>query len=60
MRKKPNILIPRAIYRIRREHYVYWEISRIARGLPKIFTYSTWDPKAVTNNISKIIKLILP
>ena len=27
-------------------HYVYWEISRVARGLPKTFTYSTWDEKA--------------
>jgi hypothetical protein len=25
---------------------VYWEISRVARGLPKTFTYSDWDPKA--------------
>ena len=46
MRKKPNILIPELIYRIRREHYIYWEISRIARGLPKTFTYSNWDEQA--------------
>lgn len=34
------------MYKIRRQHYVYWEISRLARGLPKTFTYSTWDTKA--------------
>ena len=34
------------MYRIRRAHFVYWEISRLARGLPKTFTYSTWDEKA--------------
>ena len=44
---KPNLLIPRFVYRIRRDHYVYWEISRLARGLPKTFTYSNWDNKAV-------------
>mgnify|MGYP006172669991 CR=1 FL=1 len=25
---------------------MYWEISRLARGLPKTFTYSDWDAKA--------------
>jgi hypothetical protein len=45
--RRPNRLIPRRIYKIRREHYVYWEISRIARGLPKTFTYSNWDETAV-------------
>jgi hypothetical protein len=38
--------MPRYIYKIRRNHYVYWEISRLARGLPKTFSYSTWDAKA--------------
>lgn len=38
--------MPRFIYKVRRQHYVYWEIARLARGLPKTFTYSTWDPKA--------------
>ena len=47
MRKRPNLFIPRFIYAIRREHYVFWEISRIARGLPKTFTYSNWDQTAV-------------
>lgn len=45
-RQHPNILVPRNVYRIRRMHYVYWEISRVARGLPKTFTYSTWDERA--------------
>ena len=44
MRRRPNILIPRFVYRIRRAHYIYWETSRLARGLPKTFTYSNWDP----------------
>lgn len=59
MRKKPNILIPRGIYKIRREHYVYWEISRIARGLPKTFTYSAWDPKAVSKILLYYFFLII-
>ena len=25
---------------------MYWEISRVARGKPKTFTYSTWDEQA--------------
>lgn len=25
---------------------MYWEISRLAKGLPKTFTYSNWDKKA--------------
>ena len=53
MRKKPNMLIPKFVYRIRREHYIYWEISRLARGLPKTFTYSSWDPKSVNIFILK-------
>ena len=44
MRKRPNMFIPKFVYRIRRKHYIFWEISRVARGLPKTFTYSTWDP----------------
>ena len=45
-RESPNPFIPKIVYRVRRQHYVFWEISRIARGLPKTFTYSTWDEKA--------------
>jgi hypothetical protein len=47
MRKRPNMFIPKFIYKIRREHYVYWEISRLARGLPKTFSHSNWDTTAV-------------
>jgi hypothetical protein len=46
-KRRPSLWIPRMVYKIRRDHYTYWEISRIARGLPKTFTYSKWDPKAV-------------
>lgn len=46
IRKHPNPFIPKIVYKIRRQHYVFWEISRLARGLPKTFTYSTWDAKA--------------
>lgn len=49
--KQPNCFIPRIVYKIRRQHYTFWEISRVARGLPKTFTYSTWDPKAVSLNM---------
>jgi len=45
-RKHPNMFIPEIVYRVRRMHYVYWEISRLSRGLPKTFTYSTWDDRA--------------
>lgn len=45
-REQPNLLVPKAVYRIRRQHYVFWEISRVARGLPKTFTYSEWDSRA--------------
>jgi hypothetical protein len=48
-RKCPNPLIPKTVYKIRRQHYVYWETARLARGLPKTFTYSTWDSKAVSH-----------
>lgn len=44
--KGPNMFVPEVIYKTRRDHYVYWEISRLARGLPKTFTYSDWDAKA--------------
>ena len=46
--KQPNPFVPRKVYEIRRKHYVFWEISRLARGLPKTFTYTTWDAKAVS------------
>ena len=46
VRKQPNLLIPKYVYKVRREFYIYWEISRLARGLPKTFTYSNWDEHA--------------
>lgn len=45
-RKKPNALVPIGVYDIRKKHYVFWEISRVSRGLPKTFTYSKWDSQA--------------
>lgn len=39
-REQPNLLVPKIVYQIRRQHYVYWELARLARGLPKTFTYS--------------------
>ena len=48
---KHPIFVPKVVYDIRRKHYVFWEISRLARGLPKTFTYSTWDAKAVSSNL---------
>jgi len=51
MRKQPNMFIPKFVYKIRREHYVFWEIQRVARGLPKTFTHSNWDNDAVTKYI---------
>eukprot|EP00357_Protocruzia_adherens_P007460 CAMPEP_0115042578 /NCGR_PEP_ID=MMETSP0216-20121206/46348_1 /TAXON_ID=223996 /ORGANISM="Protocruzia adherens, Strain Boccale" /LENGTH=265 /DNA_ID=CAMNT_0002424717 /DNA_START=18 /DNA_END=815 /DNA_ORIENTATION=+ len=44
-RETPNILLPRKVYEIRREHHIFWELSRLARGLPKTFTHSNWDPE---------------
>ena len=46
IRKQPNFLIPKFVYKVRRESYIYWEISRLARGFPKTFTYSNWDEHA--------------
>ena len=46
VRLHPNILIPKYIYKVRRESYIYWEISRLARGLNRTFTYSNWDEHA--------------
>jgi hypothetical protein len=47
VRRQPNILIPQGIYDIRRKHYIYWEISRVARGLRKTFTYYNYDKESV-------------
>lgn len=50
--KKPNCFIPRIIYRIRREHYIYWEKSRIARGLQTTFSYYNFDNNSKMMNVT--------
>lgn len=61
---KPNFLIPEFIYRIREEHYIYWEKSRLARGLSTTFSYYIYDEesKMMTtvdcNGMTKVEKLI--
>lgn len=45
--KKPNILIPEVVYKIRKEHYIYWEKSRLARGLSTTFSYYNYDNDSV-------------
>ena len=47
VREKPNILIPKSVYEIRRKHYIYWELSRIARGFRKTFSYYNYDKESV-------------
>ena len=48
-RKQPNFLVPRFVYKARREHYIYWETSRLARGKSTIFTHYEWDKQSVTD-----------
>ena len=48
-REQPNHLIPKLVYDVRRQTYVFWELQRLARGMPKTFTHSDWDEKAVSN-----------
>jgi hypothetical protein len=52
IREKPNILIPRSVYEVRRKHYIYWELSRIARGYRKTFSYYNYDKESVCNIIT--------
>lgn len=52
-RKQPNILIPQFVYDIRRKHYIYWEMSRVARGYRKTFSYYNYDREAVSHHINK-------
>lgn len=47
VREKPNILIPKSVYEVRRKHYIYWELSRIARGYRKTFSYYNYDKESV-------------
>jgi len=46
-REKPNILIPKSVYEVRRKSYIFWELSRIARGYRKTFSYSNYDNESV-------------
>ncbi|KAL4498318.1 hypothetical protein ABPG72_013124 [Tetrahymena utriculariae] len=45
-RPQINILIPEFIYKSRREHHVYWEMSRLARGKSTTFTHYIWDDES--------------
>jgi hypothetical protein len=47
VRERPNILIPKSVYEVRRKHYIYWELSRIARGYRKTFSYYNYDKESV-------------
>lgn len=48
VRNQPNILIPKSIYDVRRRYYIYWELSRVARGLKKTFSYYNYDEESVS------------
>ena len=54
-RKKPNFFIPNFIYTVRREHYLFWELSRLARGMSTTFTHYDWDQNSVWK-FSKVSK----
>jgi len=49
IRSQPNFLIPKSVYLVRREHYKYWELSRVARGQKKNFSYYNYDRESVRN-----------
>lgn len=53
-RELQYIYIPKFILRIRREHYLYWELSRLARGMSTTFTHYDWDPSSVLYYIIKL------
>ena len=42
-RGNPNFVVPSFVYKARRDNYIYFELSRIARGLPTTFTYYYYD-----------------
>ena len=44
-RDQQNSFIPKWVYTARREHYIYWEHARLAKGYPRTFTHSNWDEK---------------
>ncbi len=47
-REQPNPWVPRWVYQVRKEHHVYWENSRLARGKATTFTYYFWDAPSQT------------
>jgi hypothetical protein len=49
IRERPNILIPKSIYEVRRKNYIYWELSRLARGYRKTFSYYNYDKDSVSS-----------
>ena len=51
-RKQSSIFIPKFVYRIRKEHYIYWEKSRQTRGLPTTFSYYNYDKESDMLNIT--------
>lgn len=51
-RKNPNFLIPKIVYRIRKQHYIYWEKSRLARGLSTTFSFYNYDKESKMLNIT--------
>lgn len=38
-RRNPNVFIPYLIYKARKESYIYWELTRLSKGLNTTFTY---------------------
>lgn len=54
IRDQPNFLIPKFIYEARREHYIFWEKSRVSRGKCTTFTYYDWDERSVIIFLEKV------
>lgn len=46
-REQPNILIPKFVYKSRREHYIFWELSRLARGKKAFFSHYEYHEQSV-------------
>jgi hypothetical protein len=38
-----NWLVPNYVYSVREESHIYWEVVRLAKQMPTIFTYYQWD-----------------
>ena len=47
-------MIPKFIYEARREHYKFWELSRIARNKYNLFSYADYDVISDINFIRNI------